>query len=91
MQYSTVIKLKLNLLCEFEEQVKSNHCYIIVFKTGKVLQALNDKNFWNFRLDKISPVSDTMLCFGGKRDWGKVAWDQAPLWEKNGKKRSKTA
>ena len=28
-----------------------------------------------------------MLRFLGKRDWGKVAWDQAPLWGK-GKKRA---
>ena len=32
-----------------------------------------------------------MLRFLGKRDWGKVAWDQAPLWGKNGKIRSEKA
>ena len=26
-----------------------------------------------------------MLRFLGKRDWGKVAWDQAPLWGKMAK------
>ena len=69
MQYPAEIKLKLSLLCEFQEQVKLLLHNSI--KTGRVLQALNDKNFRNFRLDKISPVMMSCYVFWGREIGGR--------------------